>query len=120
MIIYIHLHYTGSINCVPTPCCLYIEDGETKRAAPGEVYNDGCNRCKCGSEGGMGACTRRGCPSKCSYKNYDMVMGYADEGSNGVNVFDEAEGDYGCHKVCKCVGHEIVCPGGMFSCLMDM
>ena len=80
-----------------TACCLYSDrKGRTKRAYPGDNFNDGCNECMCG-ENGMAACTRMACPDKCFFKNWDMVPGYAKKGK--VNAYDEEEG---CPKQCKC------------------
>ncbi|XP_063693390.1 U-reduvitoxin-Pr10a-like [Bolinopsis microptera] len=89
----------GEMKCSEgTICCQYLDKkGKTKRAAPGDSYNDGCNQCTCGEEGGMGACTRMACPDKCAYKNWDLISGYAKKGK--VNAYDEEED---CPKQCKC------------------
>ena len=109
------------MKCTNEPCCLYIKDGQTARAYPGDTYSDGCNQCRCLSQGG--ACTRRGCPGKCSYKNWDLVMGYADLGQKMVHVFDEEEGTYGCPKTCDCEAGErgaiMNCAKGMGHCFQD-
>ena len=80
-----------------TGCCLYTDKkGRTKRAYPGDSFNDGCNQCRCGGDG-MAACTKMACPDKCSYKNWDLVSGYTKKGK--VFAFDEKKG---CPKECKC------------------
>ena len=89
----------GIVKCTKnTACCLYTnKKGKTKRAYPGDSYNDGCNQCKCSTGGGTGACTKKACPNKCSYKNWDLVFGYAKKGT--VFAYDEKAG---CPKECKC------------------
>ncbi|XP_063684785.1 U-reduvitoxin-Pr21-like [Bolinopsis microptera] len=90
---------SGKIKCSEEPaCCPYLDKkGRTKLASPGDSYTDGCNQCTCGAEGGMGACTKMGCPNKCAYKNWDMVSGYAKKGK--VHAYDE---ERDCPVKCKC------------------
>ena len=91
------------MRCHENSCCRYIRNGITKLAFPGTSFNDGCNNCQClsvnGGEG-IGACTRRSCPTKCHYKNWDKVSGWVDRKTNGVEVFDAKAG---CRRVCNCV-----------------
>ena len=89
---------SGLMKCTEnTACCLYTDKkGRTKRAYPGDSFNDGCNQCRCGADG-MAACTKMACPDKCSFKNWDLVSGYAKKGR--VFAFDEKKS---CPKECKC------------------
>ena len=96
----------GEWDCLTAPCCLYVDhDGATKRAHPTEYYSDGCNFCRCAVHPGSGEvlhlCSRRACPDKSEYRNWDGVTGHADVGEI-VYVMGESEGGYECPKICKC------------------
>jgi len=87
----------GEIECTEgTICCLFAnKKGKTDRAYVNETYFDGCNSCICFENGP--ACTRKFCPDKCVYKNWDLAPGYAKEGK--VYAYDE---EAGCPKECRC------------------
>ena len=115
----LYLH-TGQVDCVKSVSCRYIEDGMTKAAYPGELYNDGCNKCLCGDTG-IGACTKMMCPRKCYYDNWDGVSGWVAIGTDIVHVFDEGAR---CNKLCQCVEGNmgiarIKCNAGTRDCILN-
>jgi len=79
----------------PVVGCKYLKRGRVVSVKAGESYNNGCNNCRCGKSGG--ACTRKACPTKCMYKHWSGVRGYANAGEKGLKVLEK-----GCRKMCKC------------------
>jgi len=80
----------------PQVGCKYLKSGRVISVKAGESYYDGCNNCRCGKSGQSG-CTRKACPTKCMYKHWGGVVGYANVGETGLHVLRN-----GCRKKCKC------------------
>jgi len=80
----------------PVVGCKYLKNGNVTSVKAGESYDNGCNNCRCG-ESGIGACTKKFCPTKCTYKHWSGVVGYANPGETELNALEN-----GCRKKCEC------------------
>jgi len=84
----------------PKSSCKFVDNrGRVRQVKIGQMYNAGCNKCRCTKAGGD--CPKKSCPNMCRYMHWSKAVGYAMAGEKRTLKVYIAKN--GCRKKCKCV-----------------